>query len=215
MGRDPLKGRDGDRISAVLAATGYNFSLLRRWFERLLRVVWASEGARLGLSHTSTRAFEIMSGVPTGTEKSTRSPSPAGVGRAGQFGLAALARPAIFGLMADIHATEELAHLRDFFAQLEDGRLRLERGGTNVTKAEIAILRREIALLEIILARLEKRGVFVTNRPTPYALPQSGGGPTPCGRIERGIPAQNCSRDSSTASPLPPPRLAAPRDVRI
>ena len=40
MGRNHLKGRDGDRINAVLAAAGYNFSLLRRWFERLLRALW-------------------------------------------------------------------------------------------------------------------------------------------------------------------------------
>jgi IS5 family transposase len=39
MGRNHLKGRDGDRINAVLAAAGYNFSLLRRWFQRLLRAV--------------------------------------------------------------------------------------------------------------------------------------------------------------------------------
>jgi IS5 family transposase len=39
MGRNHLKGRDGERINAVLAAAGYNFSLLRRWFERLLRIV--------------------------------------------------------------------------------------------------------------------------------------------------------------------------------
>jgi hypothetical protein len=31
------KGRDSDRINAVLAAGGCNFRLLRRWFERLLR----------------------------------------------------------------------------------------------------------------------------------------------------------------------------------
>jgi IS5 family transposase len=36
MGRNYLKGRDGDRINAVLAAAGYNFSLLLRWFGRLL-----------------------------------------------------------------------------------------------------------------------------------------------------------------------------------
>ena len=36
MGRNYLKGRDGDRINAVLAAAGYNFSLLLRWLERLL-----------------------------------------------------------------------------------------------------------------------------------------------------------------------------------
>src|SRR6516225_9684042 len=33
MGRNYLTGRDGDRINAVLAAAGYNFSLLLRWFE--------------------------------------------------------------------------------------------------------------------------------------------------------------------------------------
>ena len=39
MGRNYLKGRDGDRINAVLAAAGYNFSLLRRWFEDFLRAL--------------------------------------------------------------------------------------------------------------------------------------------------------------------------------
>jgi 1,4-dihydroxy-2-naphthoate octaprenyltransferase len=39
MGRNYLPGRDGDRINAVLAAAGYNFSLLLRWFEELLRVL--------------------------------------------------------------------------------------------------------------------------------------------------------------------------------
>ena len=38
MRRNYLKGRDGDRINAVLAA-GYNFSLLLRWFSRLLRTL--------------------------------------------------------------------------------------------------------------------------------------------------------------------------------
>src|SRR5215475_11313215 len=36
MGRNYLKGRDGDRINAVLAAAGYNFNLLLRWLARLL-----------------------------------------------------------------------------------------------------------------------------------------------------------------------------------
>jgi transposase, IS5 family len=36
LGRNYLKGRDGDRINAVLAAAGYNFGLLLRWLERLL-----------------------------------------------------------------------------------------------------------------------------------------------------------------------------------
>ena len=39
MGRNYLTGRPGDRINAVLAAAGYNFSLLLRWFEELLRVL--------------------------------------------------------------------------------------------------------------------------------------------------------------------------------
>jgi IS5 family transposase len=38
MGRNYFKGRDGDRINAVLAAAGYSFRLLpRSWLERLLR----------------------------------------------------------------------------------------------------------------------------------------------------------------------------------
>jgi IS5 family transposase len=37
MGRNHLKGRDGDRANAVLAAAGYNFALLLRWLARLLR----------------------------------------------------------------------------------------------------------------------------------------------------------------------------------
>ena len=39
MRRNYLKGRDGDRINAILAPAGYNFSLLLRWFEELLRVL--------------------------------------------------------------------------------------------------------------------------------------------------------------------------------
>ncbi len=39
MGRNYLKVRDGDRSNAVLAAAGYNFSLLLRWLARLLRAL--------------------------------------------------------------------------------------------------------------------------------------------------------------------------------
>jgi IS5 family transposase len=39
MERNYLKGRDGDRANATLAAAGYNFSLLIRWFEALLCVL--------------------------------------------------------------------------------------------------------------------------------------------------------------------------------
>jgi transposase, IS5 family len=31
MDRNCLKGREGDRINAILAAAGYNFGLLLRW----------------------------------------------------------------------------------------------------------------------------------------------------------------------------------------
>jgi IS5 family transposase len=39
LGRNYLKGRDGDRMNAVLAAAGFNFHLLRRWLEALLRAL--------------------------------------------------------------------------------------------------------------------------------------------------------------------------------
>jgi transposase, IS5 family len=52
MGRNYLKGRDGDRINAVLAAAGYNFSLLLRWLKRLLcalirALLTAPQGAQI------------------------------------------------------------------------------------------------------------------------------------------------------------------------
>src|SRR6476646_8324504 len=40
MGRNYLKGHDGDCINAVLAAAGYNFGLLLRWLARLLRALF-------------------------------------------------------------------------------------------------------------------------------------------------------------------------------
>jgi IS5 family transposase len=39
LDRNYLKGLDGDRSNAVLAAVGYNFSLLLRWLARLLRAL--------------------------------------------------------------------------------------------------------------------------------------------------------------------------------
>jgi IS5 family transposase len=41
MDRNYLQGRDGDRINAILAAAGYNFSLLLRWLAALLRALIA------------------------------------------------------------------------------------------------------------------------------------------------------------------------------
>jgi IS5 family transposase len=40
MGRNHLKGRDGNCANAVLAVAGYNFSLLLRWLRRLLRALF-------------------------------------------------------------------------------------------------------------------------------------------------------------------------------
>jgi transposase, IS5 family len=39
MDRNYLKGRDGDRINAILAAAGYNFGLLLRWLAEILRAL--------------------------------------------------------------------------------------------------------------------------------------------------------------------------------
>ena len=41
MGRNYLRGIKGDRINALLAAVGYNFHLLLRWFKALLCVLIA------------------------------------------------------------------------------------------------------------------------------------------------------------------------------
>jgi transposase, IS5 family len=40
MDRNYLKGQDGDRINAVLAAAGFNFHLLLRWLAALLRPIF-------------------------------------------------------------------------------------------------------------------------------------------------------------------------------
>ena len=39
MGRNYLKGYAGDRANALLAAAGYNFSLLLRWLKEFLRAL--------------------------------------------------------------------------------------------------------------------------------------------------------------------------------
>lgn len=36
MGRNDLAGEDGDAFNAILAAAGYNFSLLVTWFRQIL-----------------------------------------------------------------------------------------------------------------------------------------------------------------------------------
>ena len=49
MGRNYLCYRQGDAINAVLAAAGYNFSLLLRWLRLLLLRILAVLSARLQL----------------------------------------------------------------------------------------------------------------------------------------------------------------------
>jgi len=41
LGRNFLKGHDGDKINAVLVGAGHNFRLLLRWFRILLRLILA------------------------------------------------------------------------------------------------------------------------------------------------------------------------------
>lgn len=53
MDRNYLHGRDGDRINAVLAAAGYNFSLLLRWLAVLLRALIAAFSDRRTIAHTA------------------------------------------------------------------------------------------------------------------------------------------------------------------
>ena len=45
MDRNYLAHRHGDANNAILAAVGYNFSLLIKWLRFLLRLVWALLGA--------------------------------------------------------------------------------------------------------------------------------------------------------------------------
>lgn len=42
VGRSFLKGRDGDRANAVLAAAGYNFRLVLKWLRDLLTWILAA-----------------------------------------------------------------------------------------------------------------------------------------------------------------------------
>ena len=42
MGRNYLAGQQGDAVNAILAAAGYNFSLLLNWFRQLLWLLLAA-----------------------------------------------------------------------------------------------------------------------------------------------------------------------------
>ncbi len=46
MGRNFLKGRQGDQINAVMSAVGYNLRLILKWLRKLLRkiiaAIWAA-----------------------------------------------------------------------------------------------------------------------------------------------------------------------------
>jgi IS5 family transposase len=53
MNRNHLKGREGDRASVVLAAAGYNFSLLLYWLEWLLRVLIAALAQQFAVARSA------------------------------------------------------------------------------------------------------------------------------------------------------------------
>ena len=77
MRRNPLTGRDGDRINAVLAAAGYNFSLLLRWFEELLRALflvlgrapWMPLRLTQDRKHSSRTTRDAAAGKPSTRSK--------------------------------------------------------------------------------------------------------------------------------------------------
>jgi transposase, IS5 family len=79
MGRHYLKGRDGDRINAVLAAAGYNFRLLLRWLERLLRaLIWTLLPTRAGSELPKQRSSSVLHGRPFRHYLGRRAPTRAG-----------------------------------------------------------------------------------------------------------------------------------------
>ena len=81
MDRNHLKGRDGDRVNAVLAAVGYNFRLLLRWLEELLRAL-----------------FQLLWHIRIQPASPNLAPQPAGPGEAPAFFLPApLRRSLCFG----------------------------------------------------------------------------------------------------------------------
>jgi hypothetical protein len=51
-----LKGRDGNRINAVLAAAGYNFALLLRWLATLLRALFQALSTGFAIARLTSSA---------------------------------------------------------------------------------------------------------------------------------------------------------------
>jgi hypothetical protein len=58
MGRNYPKGRGGDRINAILAAAGFNFHPLLRWFADFLRRLLYSLIAVIGIVHGRLLCFD-------------------------------------------------------------------------------------------------------------------------------------------------------------
>jgi len=58
MGRNYLKGPEGDRINAVLAAAGYNFGLLLRWMAELLRALIVAIAQTAPHAQTISQSFK-------------------------------------------------------------------------------------------------------------------------------------------------------------
>jgi IS5 family transposase len=70
VGRNYLKGREGDRFNAVMAAAGYNFSLLLRWLERALIRALLAAPSRLETPYKAPQRFftddSLVSGIGVG-----------------------------------------------------------------------------------------------------------------------------------------------------
>jgi transposase, IS5 family len=65
MGRNYLKGPEGDRINAVLAAAGYNFALLLRWLAELLRTFIMALAQSAPHAQIVSQSFRSDSSRPT------------------------------------------------------------------------------------------------------------------------------------------------------
>lgn len=59
MGRNHLKGYEGDRANAVLAAAGYNFHLLLRWLALLLRTLFRLIASMIAIRPTRSQPLTI------------------------------------------------------------------------------------------------------------------------------------------------------------
>jgi IS5 family transposase len=72
MGRNYLRGPEGDRINADLAAAGYNFGLLLRWLAELLRAFITALAQSAPHPHTIWQSFRAGTSRPTDDTEDVR-----------------------------------------------------------------------------------------------------------------------------------------------